>query len=76
MGAMPPLDRRIAGRALRFALPLMLADSLESLLWLVDAYFVSLLGEEALAAVGVGGLPWLALVHRVQPLHDWSTRCG
>ncbi len=57
---MPPLDRRIAGRALRFALPLMLADSLESLLWLVDAYFVSLLGEEALAAVGVGGyLGWL-----------------
>jgi len=55
-----PVDRAVAGRALRFALPLMLADSMESILWLVDAYFVSLLGEAALAAVGVGGyLGWL-----------------
>lgn len=52
-----------SGRALRFAAPLMLADAAESLLWVVDAYFIGRLGDAALAAVGVGGyLSWLWFV--------------
>lgn len=52
-----------AARALRFAVPLMLADAAESVLWVVDAYFIGRLGDVALAAVGVGGyLSWLWFV--------------
>ncbi|MEB3851832.1 MAG: MATE family efflux transporter [Desulfurococcales archaeon] len=47
-------------RALAIALPLMLAEAVDSILWLVDTYFVSGLGDEAIEAVGVGGyLSWL-----------------
>lgn len=47
-------------RALAIALPLMLAESVNSILWIMDTYFVSRLGDAALAAVGVGGyLSWL-----------------
>ncbi len=54
------LDWGVARRAWSIAWPLMVADSFESILWLVDAYFVSFLGDDALAAVGLGGyLDWL-----------------
>ena len=50
-------------RAMAIAAPLMLAESIDSVLWIVDAYFVGLLGDEALAAVGIGGyLGWLVFV--------------
>ncbi len=56
-------DRRVWRRALEIALPLMLAESMDSILWITDTYFVSWLGDEALAAVGVGGyLGWLVFV--------------
>ncbi|MEB2836025.1 MAG: MATE family efflux transporter, partial [Desulfurococcales archaeon] len=47
-------------RALAIALPLMVAESIDSLLWLADTYFVSGLGDRAIEAVGLGGyLSWL-----------------
>ena len=56
---MPLIDRDIAAEALRIAWPLMLADSIESILWLTDTYFVSGLGDKAVAALGLGGyLSW------------------
>ncbi|MCE4600021.1 MAG: MATE family efflux transporter [Desulfurococcales archaeon] len=54
------IDKSIWRKALVIALPLMLAESVDSILWLMDTYFVSRLGDNALAAVGVGGyLGWL-----------------
>ncbi len=56
-------DTSVWRRALEIALPLMLAESADSILWIVDTYFVSGLGDKALAAVGVGGyLGWLMFV--------------
>lgn len=47
-------------RALEIAVPLMLAESVDSILWIVDAYFVGKLGDKALAAVALGGyLGWM-----------------
>ncbi len=47
-------------RALVIAVPLMLAESVDSILWIMDAYFVSRLGDKALAAVALGGyLGWM-----------------
>lgn len=47
-------------RALQIAVPLMLAEAVDSILWLVDTYFVSGLGDRAIEAVGLGGyLSWL-----------------
>ncbi len=57
------IDREIARRAWRIAWPLMVAESLDSILWIIDTFFVSLLGDTAVAAVGVGGyLGWLFFV--------------
>ncbi|MCE4625550.1 MAG: MATE family efflux transporter [Desulfurococcales archaeon] len=45
---------------LRIGLPLMLAESLDSVLWITDTYFVSNLGDVAVEAVGLGGyIGWL-----------------
>ncbi len=53
-------DLALWKKALVIALPLMLAESVDSILWMMDTYFVSRLGDPALAAVGVGGyLGWL-----------------
>lgn len=53
-------DYEVWKRALIIALPLMLAESVDSILWIMDTYFVSRLGDAAIAAVGVGGyLGWL-----------------
>ena len=50
-------------RALSIALPLMIAESINSILWLTDTFFVSRLGDAAIAAVGLGGyLSWLTFV--------------
>lgn len=47
-------------KALEIAVPLMLAESVDSVLWIVDAYFVGKLGDKALAAVALGGyLGWM-----------------
>jgi len=57
------IDRSIVKRAWRIAWPLMVAESLDSILWIIDIFFVSLLGDTAVAAVGVGGyLGWLFFV--------------
>jgi len=57
------VDLGLWRRALGIALPLMLAEAVDSILWIVDAYWVSGLGDEALAAVGLGGyLSWLMFV--------------
>ena len=54
-------DARLWRLALIIALPLMVAESLDSVLWITDTYFVSRLGDTAVAAVGLGGyLSWLA----------------
>ncbi|MEB3765409.1 MAG: MATE family efflux transporter [Desulfurococcales archaeon] len=54
------MDKEVWRKALVIALPLMLAESADSILWIVDTYFISRLGDEALAAAGVGGyLGWL-----------------
>jgi putative MATE family efflux protein len=46
-------------RAVNIALPLMLAEAVDSILWLTDTYFVSSLGDRAIEAVGLGGyLSW------------------
>lgn len=60
---MPWIDREIARRAWRIAWPLMIAESLDSILWIIDTLFVSMLGDLAVAAVGIGGyLGWLFFV--------------
>ncbi len=42
---------------------MMIAESLDSILWIIDTLFVSMLGDIAVAAVGVGGyLGWLFFV--------------
>ena len=56
-------DTRVWREALAIALPLLLAESIDSILWIIDTYFVSGLGDEAIAAVGIGGyLSWLMFV--------------
>ncbi|MET1128476.1 MAG: MATE family efflux transporter [Thermoproteota archaeon] len=48
---------------LKESAPLILAEGTSSIAWLVDTLFVSMLGDEAVAAVGVGGYgSWLASV--------------
>ncbi|GAB6147559.1 MATE family efflux transporter [Stetteria hydrogenophila] len=60
---MEGLKGRVWREALGIAVPLMLAESVDSVLWIVDAYFVGRLGEKALAAVSLGGyLSWMMFV--------------
>ena len=55
------VDMGLWRTALAIAVPIMVADGLDSVLWIVDTYFVSRLGDKAVAAVGLGGyLSWLA----------------
>ncbi len=57
------IDRRIVKKAWSIAWPLMVAESLDSILWIIDTFFVSLLGDVSVAAVGIGGyLGWLFFV--------------
>jgi len=48
-------------KLLKIAVPLMAADSINSILWLTDTYFVGRLGDYAVEGIGIGGyLTWLA----------------
>ncbi len=47
-------------RVLRESWPLIVAEGVGSLVWLIDTFFVSLLGDTAVAATGAGGYgAWL-----------------
>ncbi|MCC5990701.1 MAG: MATE family efflux transporter, partial [Thermosphaera sp.] len=53
----------LLARALKTTIPLVLVETVSSLYSLADTYFVSGLGEEALAGVGVAGyILWLYTV--------------
>jgi putative MATE family efflux protein len=55
-----PVDLSVWKRVLNIALPLMLAESMDSILWMTDTYFVSKLGDTAVEAVGLGGyISWM-----------------
>ena len=57
------IDKEIARRAWSIAWPLMLADSIDAILWITDTFFVSRLGDTSLAAVGLAGyLSWLFFI--------------
>ncbi len=57
------LDWSAARKALAIALPLIIADASLSVIWVVDAFFVSKLGYLELAGVGAAGyLLWFAMV--------------
>ena len=61
MRILPPAD--IARKAVSIAAPLVVADLALSVLWIVDAFFVGLLGSLELAGVGAAGyLIWFAMV--------------
>ena len=49
------IDRAILRRAWAIAWPLMIAESLDSILWITDTFFISRLGDAAVAAVGLAG---------------------
>jgi len=49
------LDMGIIRRAWNIAWPLIISEAIDSILWLTDTFFVSRLGDTALAAVGLGG---------------------
>ena len=52
---MPLVDRRVLREAWRIAWPLVVAEAIDSILSFTDTFFVSRLGEEAVAAVGLAG---------------------
>ena len=57
------IDREVARKAWSIAWPLMLADSIDAILWITDTFFVSRLGDISLAAVGLAGyLSWLFFI--------------
>ncbi len=49
------VDRRIVARAWSIAWPLIVAEAVDSILSITDTFFVSRLGDRAVAAVGFGG---------------------
>ncbi len=49
------IDRRIVARAWSIAWPLIVAEAVDSILSITDTFFVSRLGDKAVAAVGFGG---------------------
>ncbi len=61
--AKEPVEETYLTRALKTTIPLVLVETISSLYSLADTYFVSGLGEEALAGVGVAGyILWLYTV--------------
>ncbi len=60
---LPGVDKGIAGEAWRIAWPLMVAEAVDSVLSFIDTFFVSRLGDTAVAAVGLAGyVSWLFFV--------------
>jgi putative MATE family efflux protein len=60
---LPLLDKAVIRRAWGIAWPLMVADSIDAVLWVTDTFFVSRLGDTAIAAVGLAGyLSWLFFI--------------
>jgi len=54
------LDKEIFKKAWKIAWPLMIAESINSILWITDTFFVSKLGYLAIASVGLAGyISWL-----------------
>ena len=54
------LNREIFEKAWKIAWPLMIAESINSILWITDTFFVSKLGYLAVASVGLAGyIIWL-----------------
>jgi putative MATE family efflux protein len=54
------IDKSIFKKAWRIAWPLMVAESINSILWITDTFFVSRLGYKAVASVGLAGyISWL-----------------
>ncbi len=59
-GAIPWVDKEYWRKLFGIAVPLMVAEAINSILWITDTYFVGRLGDYAIAAVGIGGyLSWL-----------------
>jgi len=57
------LDMSIVRKAWSIAWPLIISEAVNSILWLTDTFFVSRLGDEAIAAVGLGGyVSWVLFV--------------
>ena len=57
------VDMGIIRRAWSIAWPLIISEAVDSILWLTDTFFVSRLGDTALAAVGLGGyVSWVLFV--------------
>lgn len=54
------IDKNIFKKAWKIAWPLMIAESINSILWITDTFFVSRLGYLAVASVGLAGyISWL-----------------
>ena len=49
------IDYQLARRVAKIAWPIIVGGAIDSILWLTDTFFVSGLGDEAVAAVGAGG---------------------
>ncbi|RLE57283.1 MAG: MATE family efflux transporter [Thermoprotei archaeon] len=57
------IDRSVLAKAWNIAWPLMIAEAVDSLLFITDTFFVSRLGDEAVAAVGLAGYAsWIFFV--------------
>ncbi len=56
-------SKNLTREVLKISWPMIISELAESLYSVVDTYFVSRLGTEALAAVGIGSyLSWLSFV--------------
>ncbi len=57
------LDRGVVGKALEVSLPLIIADAATSIIWIIDAFFVGMLGYMELAGLGAASyLLWLVII--------------
>ncbi len=66
------LDKSIARRAFAIAWPLVVSEAIDSILSIIDVFFVSRLGDEAVAGVGLATyVSWLFFV-AIQPFYIGS----